>query len=84
MIFAKNLEQIEPPVQTSLVAEDDQGNLHPLTIENIGVVSGQSWLKQINVKLSPNLVNGRCVKLQITAAGINSNKARICIGNVAP
>lgn len=84
MIFAKNLEQIEPPVQTSLVAEDDQGNLHPLTIENIGVVSGQSWLKQINVKLSPSLVNGRCVKLQITAAGINSNKARICIGSVAP
>jgi len=84
MIFAKNLEQVEPPVQTSLVAEDDQGNLHPLTIENIGVVSGQSWLKQINIKLSPSLINGRCVKLQITAAGTNSNKARICIDSVSP
>jgi len=84
MIFAKNLEQIEPPVQTSLVAEDDQGNLHPLTIENIGVVPGQSWLKQINVKLSPSLINGRCVNLQISAAGANSNKARICIGSASP
>ena len=84
MIFAKNLEQIEPPVQTSLVAEDAQGNLHPLTIENIGVVPGESWLKQINVKLSPSLINGGCVKLQISAAGTNSNKARICIGSVSP
>ncbi len=84
MIFAKNLEQIEPPVQTTLVAEDDQGNLHPLNIEYIGVVPGQSWLKQINLKLSPNLVNGRCVKLQISAAGTNSNKARICVGGVSP
>jgi protocatechuate 3,4-dioxygenase beta subunit len=84
MIFAKNLEQIEPPAQTSLVAEDDLGNLVPLTIESISVVRGQSWLKQINVKLSPSLVNGRCVKLQISSFGTNSNKARICIGNVSP
>ena len=84
MIFAKNLEQIGPPVQTTLVAEDEQGNVHPLTIENIDVVSGQSWLTQINVKLSPNLVNGTCVKLQISAAGTNSNKARLCIGGVSP
>ncbi|HSE30251.1 MAG TPA: carboxypeptidase regulatory-like domain-containing protein [Pyrinomonadaceae bacterium] len=84
MIFAKNLEQIDPPLQTSLVAEDDQGNVHPLSIEYVGVVPGQSWLKQINVKLSPDLVNGSCVKLQISAAGSQSNKARICIGGAAP
>ena len=76
IIFAKNVEQSD----ISLVAEDGQGNVHPLNIEYIGVVPGQSWMKQLNVKLSPNLVSGTCVHLRLSAAGINSNRARVCIG----
>jgi Carboxypeptidase regulatory-like domain/Pectate lyase superfamily protein len=79
MVFVKNLESVAGPSQVSVVAEDDEGNTHPLAVEYAGDVAGQSWLKQINLKLSPNLVSGRCYQLRLTAAGISSNNGRICI-----
>jgi Carboxypeptidase regulatory-like domain/Pectate lyase superfamily protein len=79
MVFVKNLESVNSPSQVSVIAEDDEGNTHPLAVEYVGDVAGQSWLKQVNLKLSPNLVSGRCYQLQLSAAGISSNNGRICI-----
>jgi hypothetical protein len=78
-LFAKNLEHVGGPSLVSVVAEDAEGQKHPLEIEFMRDVSGRSWLKQFNVKLSPNL-SGKCVQLRLSVAGVNSNNARICIG----
>jgi len=81
MVFAKNLEQINHLSQISAVAEDDEGNTYPLEIEYIGDVAGQSWLKQLNLKLSPDLPSGQYVVLSLSIADGRSNKVRI---NIAP
>jgi hypothetical protein len=79
MIFVKNLESVNAPSQISVVAEDGEGATQPLPVEYVGEVAGQSWLKQLNLKLSPNLAPGKCYQLRISAAGISNNNGRICI-----
>jgi len=77
--FAKNVEPVGPS-QVVAVATDDKGQATPLEVEFVGTVPGQSWLKQINLKLPTNSLNGKCVQLRLTVAGVVSNNARICIG----
>jgi hypothetical protein len=79
MIFAKNFEPVAGPSQVSVVAKDDKGQTHPLAVEYVAEVPGLSWLKQINVKIPANTLNGKCVQLRMTVADVNSNEARICI-----
>jgi Carboxypeptidase regulatory-like domain/Pectate lyase superfamily protein len=79
IVFAKNLEPFTNPSQLSVTAEDNQGTKIPLEIEHMRVVPGQSWLKQLNLKLSPNLQSGKCYQLRISVADVISNNGRICI-----
>ena len=78
MIFAKDVEAVNAS-QVSVVAEDDAGQTYPLEVEFIGEVPGQSWLKQLNLKLSPTTLGGKCVQLQLSVANVKSNNGRICI-----
>lgn len=78
--FAKNVEPVGPS-QVTAVATDDNGQSTPLEVEFVGTVPGQSWLKQINLKLPANSLNGKCVQLRLTVVGVVSNNARICIGS---
>jgi len=77
MLFAKNLEPNSS--QVSVTAEEDNGKTYPLDIEYIGEIPSQSWLTQLNIKLSPTLLSGKCVQLRVSAAGVSSNNGRICI-----
>jgi hypothetical protein len=79
MIFAKNLETVNDISQVSVVAEDAEGNTYPLQVEFMVNLPGLTWLKQINIKLAPEL-SGKCVQLKISAADIDSDKnASICV-----
>lgn len=80
MLFARNLEGLNDRSQFSVVAEDAGGQTYPLEIEFMADVPQQSWLKQFNVKLSPEL-SGKCVRLRLTAGTVTSNTARICLAN---
>lgn len=78
MIFAKNLEGLSAS-QISVVAEDDEGQTHPLGVEFAGDVAGVSGLKQINLKVSPATLGGKCVELKIKVEGLESNNGRLCL-----
>lgn len=78
MIFARNLEGINDPSLFTVVAEDSAGQTYPLKIEFMGDVPLQTWLKQVNVKLSPEL-SGKCVRLRLSSGDFTSNTARICL-----
>ena len=79
MLFASNLESVNDVTQVSVEAEDAHGNTYPLQVEFMANVPSLNWLKQINVKLAPEL-NGKCVRLKISAADIESNRnASVCI-----
>lgn len=81
MIFGKNVDATNAS-QVSVVAEGDAGQTYPLEVEFIGEVPGQSWLKQLNLKISPTTLGGKCVQLKLAVAEVSSNNGRICIGNV--
>lgn len=79
MLFVRNLETIKDLSQVSVVAEDAEGNTYPLEVEFMGNLPDLSWLKQINIKLAPEL-SGKCVQLKMTAVDVQSNKsAKICV-----
>jgi protocatechuate 3,4-dioxygenase beta subunit len=77
-VFARNVETAYAS-QISVVAEDDEGHIYPLTIDYMGDVVDQSWLKQFNIKLTSNLPTGRCIRLRLSVAEVASNNAGICI-----
>ena len=81
-IFAKRVEPSATLSQVSLLAEDNQGQFHPLQIEQMGNVPGQSWLKQFNLKLAASTYSNSCIKVILTVASVPSNEARICLGQV--
>lgn len=60
IIFARNLEWAGSPSQVSIIASDDDGQISPVDIEFIGNVPGQSWMKQINLKLPADSVKAKC------------------------
>ena len=84
IIFATNLEPVSSPSQVSVVAKDDEDQTHPLQVEFVGEVPGQSWLKQLNIKVPADSLSGKCVQLTLTVAEVNSNQGRVCIGRITP
>lgn len=82
VIFAKHLEAVAQPSQMSLMAEDAEGQLHPVEVEFMGYVAGQTWMKQLNIKIPPNVGEGGCVKLRLSVPGSPISIARVCF--VAP
>lgn len=81
-LFARNLERFNSESQVRVMAEDPNRLVYPLAVEFVRDIQGQSWLKQINVKLSPLLGQGRCVKLRVYVEDLESAPARLCF--VAP
>jgi Carboxypeptidase regulatory-like domain/Pectate lyase superfamily protein len=78
MLFAKNIEQVNSRSQVSVTAEDAQHLVYPLPVEFVANVSGQSWVKQINVRLLPNIGQGKCFKLRVIVDKLESNPASVC------
>ena len=79
IVFAKNLDFVNSPSQISVIAEDDKGLTYPLQVEYISELAGHSLLKQLNVKLSPNLPVGTCIRFRLSVADVHSNDGRICL-----
>jgi hypothetical protein len=80
MLFATNLEGVNDLSQFSVLAQDSEGQTYPLAVEFVGDVPEQSWVKQVNVKLSPGL-SGKCVDLKLSFGTLNSNSVRLCLAN---
>ena len=77
-IFAKNLEHVNSASQVMLTAEDPNHLVYPLPVEFVGNVSGQSWLKQLNIRLMPSIGQGKCFKLRLFVDNLQSNPAKVC------
>ncbi|HET8782988.1 MAG TPA: hypothetical protein VFM63_11265, partial [Pyrinomonadaceae bacterium] len=82
MIFATNIQFIWNTSMVAVTAEDDNHAIHAIPVEFQGNVVGQPWLKQLNIKLAPELGHGKCVKLRVSVDGVVSNPARICFAPV--
>ena len=80
IFFARNLEGFNDRSQFSISAEASGGQKYPLDIEFISDVPQQSWLKQVNFKLSPEL-RGKCVDLKLSVGELISKSARLCVAN---
>jgi hypothetical protein len=80
VFFVTNLEGFNDRSQFSLSAEDSEGKTYPLDIEFISDVPQQSWLKQLNFKLSPEL-RGKCVDVKLSVGELISKSARLCVAN---
>lgn len=79
MLFATNLD-LFPGENSSAVtvrAEDNQGNVYPITVEFVGKVPSFDWLSEIVIKLPPNLPTGQDVQVSITLHAQTSNRARL-------
>jgi hypothetical protein len=83
LIFAKNLEHIKTPSQVKLSAEDPNHLVNPLPVEFVGDVPGQSWLKQLNIRLLPG-IGQQCFRLRLDADGLESAPARVCFAPTRP
>ncbi|HEX3186021.1 MAG TPA: carboxypeptidase regulatory-like domain-containing protein [Pyrinomonadaceae bacterium] len=79
VVFAKNLEKASSPSQIAATAEDANHLVYPLPVEFVGNVAGQSWLKQVNLRLLPNIGEGKCYKLRLYYDSLESNAARVCL-----
>lgn len=80
-LFAANVELLpgENVSALTVLAEDSQHRVFPLTVEYVGRVPGYDWLTQINVKLPDELENAGDVSLSIKLRGLSSNKAMLSI-----
>ena len=78
VVFAKNLERASSVSEITVYAEDPNHLVYPLPVEFIGNVAGQSWFKQINIRLLPNIGGGKCFKLRLYYDNLESNAARVC------
>lgn len=81
MLFATGIKLAPGENATAItaVAEDQQGGLHPLTVEFVGAVPTLDWLQQVIVKLPDSLTNTGSALVTISLHGSSSNKARIAI-----
>ncbi len=82
VIFAKNIQFVWNTSMVEVTAEDAEHAIHSIPVEFQGNVVGQPWLKQLNIKVSPNLGHGECVKLRVSVDGVVSNPARVCFAPV--
>ncbi|MGH9882623.1 MAG: glycoside hydrolase family 16 protein [Pyrinomonadaceae bacterium] len=58
-------------------AQDPQGNIIPLTVENVVKVPQFEWLTQVIIKLPDALINAPSVRITVTARSQTSNAAVI-------
>lgn len=81
MFFATGIKLAagEDATAITAVAEDQQGGLHPLTVEFVGTVPTLDWLKQVVVKLPDSLTNSGSALVSISLHGSSSNKVQIAI-----
>ena len=81
-LFAANAELLSEENVSALtvLAEDSQQRVFPLTVEYVGRVPGYDWLTQFNVRLPDELENAGDVSLSIKLRGLSSNKARLSLG----
>jgi hypothetical protein len=84
VLFARNLEQVNSASQVAVTAEDPNHLVYPLPVEFVGNVAGQSWLKQVNIRLLPNIGEGKCFRLRLFYDGLQSNAARVCFSPKRP
>lgn len=81
MLFASGIK-LAPGEDASAItalAEDQQGGLHPLTVEFVGTVPTLDWLRQVVVKLPDSLTNSGSALVSISLHGSSSNKVLIAI-----
>ena len=81
MLFASGIKLApgEDATAITAVAEDQQGGLHPLTVEFVGTVPTLDWFKQVVVKLPDSLTNKGSALVSISLHGSSSNKVQIAI-----
>ncbi len=81
MLFATGIKLApgEDATAVTAVAEDQQGGLHPLTVEFVGTVPTLDWLQQVVVKLPDSLTNKGSALVSISLHGSSSNKVLIAI-----
>lgn len=81
VLFATNLDLLPGETNSAVTAvgEDGQMNVYPLTVESVRKVPGFDWVRQIVIKLPPNLPAGQDLLVSITAQTQTSNKARLRI-----
>jgi hypothetical protein len=65
----------------TVVAEDSQHKLYPMTVEHVQKVPGFEWLSSVIVRLSDDLPASGDVQVSLTLRGLQSNHVRISIGN---
>lgn len=82
IIFAENIQFVWNTSMAVVTAEDENHAIHSIPIEFQGNVVGHPWLKQLNMKLSPELGHGKCVQLRVSVDGVVSNPARVCFAPV--
>jgi uncharacterized protein GlcG (DUF336 family) len=84
MLFAMNL-QLQPGETVNAItadAEDDNHNLHSLTVEHVDVVPDQPWATSIVVRLAADLNDVGDVLVRIKYHDVFSNRVRVGIGHV--
>lgn len=81
ILFASNIELLpgEDASDVTARAEDVQGRVSPLIVENVRKVPGFDWLTQVVVKLPDELDGAGDVQVSISLRGLVSNKAVITV-----
>ena len=84
MIFAMNLHLQSGETASSVTAdaEDENHNIHPMTVENVGSVPDQPWATSIILRLNGDMNDLGDVLVRIKYKGITSNRVRVAIGHV--
>jgi uncharacterized protein GlcG (DUF336 family) len=84
MIFAMNLRlQIGETVSAVTAdAEDENHNVHTLTVEHVGTVPDQPWATSIVLRLNQDMADLGDVLVRIKYKGLTSNRVRVGIGHV--
>ena len=85
MLFCRNLKLLsgDDPSDVTVVAEDAQQRVIPLTVEFIGQVNGFDWLTQVNVSLPDELQGAGDVRISVRFKGEESNKALVNIAGLS-
>jgi len=63
-------------------AEDENHNLHALTVEQVATVPDQPWATSIILRLNENMADAGDVLVRIKYQGTTSNRVRVAIGHV--
>jgi hypothetical protein len=83
LIFVRNVEDVKDPSRTILTAEDPDQVVYSLPVEFVGDLPGQIELKQLNIRLLPN-IGPTCFKLRLYVDDLESNPARVCFAPTRP